>query len=82
MPHWINLQEGMKDIITPCANEPEFYADRSIEVSVDQAEVMCYGCPLIKVCYDYAIADGITAGIWGGVHMDEDDGAIFKEEDF
>lgn len=82
MKHWVALQNGMRDTKTPCAGEPEFYADRSIEVSVDMAEQMCYSCPLIKACYDYAVADNITAGIWGGVHFDEDDGAIFKEEDF
>lgn len=59
-----------------------FYADNSILMSVDDAEKMCYGCPLIKQCYDYAVADGITAGIWGGVIFDEDDGALFEEEDF
>lgn len=78
MKHWIALQDGMKETITPCANQPEFYADRSIEVSVDKAEEMCYGCPLIKVCYDYAVADKITAGIWGGVHFDEDEGVLFE----
>lgn len=82
MPYWIELQEGMKETITPCSGSPEYYADKSIEISVDKAEEMCYACPLIKACYDYAVADNITAGIWGGIHFDEDDGAIFKEEDF
>lgn len=82
MPHWIALQKGLENEQALCAGKPEFYADRSIEVSVDEAEEMCYGCPLIKACYDYAVADKITAGIWGGIHFDEEDIALFEEEDF
>ena len=82
MPLWITLQQGMRDTITPCAGKPEFYADRSAEVSVDKAEEMCYGCPLLKKCYDYAVADNVNAGIWGGVHFDENEVALFEEEDF
>jgi len=78
---WTKLQKGLMDVITPCADSPEFYADRSIEVSVEEAEIMCYGCPLLKQCYDYAVADNITAGIWGGIHFDEDEGALFDEFD-
>lgn len=82
MPHWTKLQLGLRDVTTQCSGNPEYYADKSIEVSALEAEVMCHGCPLIKPCYDYAVADNISAGIWGGLHFDEDDGSIFKEEDF
>ena len=81
MPQWTALQDGMREHLVPCLGKPEFYADRSIEVSVDKAEEMCYGCPLLKQCYDYAVADNITAGIWGGIHFDEDEGALFDEFD-
>lgn len=77
MPLWIELQDGLRDTLTPCTNEPEFYADRSIEMSVEDAEVMCYGCPLLKACYDYAVADNVNAGIWGGIHFDQDEGTLF-----
>ena len=82
MPMWIALQDGMMDNIVPCLGKPEFYADRSAEVSVDKAEEMCYGCPIMKACYDYAVADNINAGIWGGIHFDEETQALFEEEDF
>jgi hypothetical protein len=75
---WLELQEGLRDTTTPCADKPEFYADRSIEVSAEEAEQMCYGCPLLKQCYDYAVADNVNAGIWGGLHFDEDEGALFE----
>lgn len=78
MPHWIALQQGLQENITPCTGNPEYYADRSIEVSADQAEVMCFGCPLIKKCYDYAVADNVNAGIWGGIHFDQDEGTLFE----
>lgn len=75
---WIALQEGLREQLTPCSSNPEFFADRSIEVSADDAEQMCHGCPLIKECYDYAVADEVNAGIWGGIHFDEDDGTLFE----
>ena len=77
---WRELQAGLSKTITPCLGKPEFYADKSLEVSVDKAEEMCYTCPLIKLCYDYAIADNITAGIWGGVHFDIIEEALFESE--
>lgn len=77
MKHWLVLQEGLRENRTPCTNEPEFWADKSIEISVDKAEEMCYGCPLLKQCYDYAVADNVNAGIWGGIHFDQDEGTLF-----
>lgn len=82
VPFWDNLQAGLRDTKTPCADKPEFYADKSTQVSLEQAESMCYGCPLIKPCFDFAIAQNVNAGIWGGVIMDIDDGSLFQEEDY
>lgn len=70
---WDNLQEGLRETITPCTNKPKFWADNSTLMSVQDAEEMCYGCPLLKQCYDFAVAAEITAGIWGGVHFDQED---------
>lgn len=76
---WNALQAGL-EIYTPnCQGKPEYYADKSIEVSVDKAEEMCYNCPLIKQCYDYAVADNVKVGIWGGLHFDEDEGMLFDD---
>lgn len=71
---------GLAKTETPCTGKPEMYADRSIEVSVDKAEEMCYTCPLLKACYEYAVAGKVTAGIWGGVHFDEIEEALFESE--
>lgn len=78
---WKKLRAGLELNVVNCAGKPEFYADRSIEVSIDKAEEMCYNCPLIKQCYDYAVADNVTAGIWGGIHFDQDEGELFDEFD-
>jgi hypothetical protein len=78
---WRALQHGLELHTTPCAGKPEYYADKSIEVTIDKAEEMCYNCPLIKQCYDYAVADNVTAGIWGGIHFDQDEGELFDEFD-
>lgn len=78
---WKKLRAGLELHVTPCAGKPEYYADKSIEVTIDKAEEMCYNCPLIKQCYDYAVADNVTAGIWGGIHFDQDEGELFDEFD-
>jgi hypothetical protein len=77
MPHWIALQEGLRENLVPCTDKPKFWADHSTLMSAQDAEEMCYGCPLIKQCYDYAVADKVNAGIWGGIHFDEDEGTLF-----
>lgn len=75
---WRELQEGLRENITPCMNKPDEYADNSVMKTVDEAEEMCYNCPLLKACYDYAVADKVSAGIWGGVHFDEIEEALFE----
>jgi hypothetical protein len=78
---WAKLQEGLTKFTVNCENKPEYYADKSIEVSADRAEEMCYNCPLIKECYEYAVAGKVNVGIWGGLHFDEDEGVLFDELD-
>jgi Transcription factor WhiB len=64
------LQNALRDTITPCVVAgPEFYADYPDGIDVDTAEEMCYGCPLLKLCYDYAVSDNVEVGIWGGVNF-------------
>jgi len=33
----------------------------------DQAEQLCHGCPLLKQCYDFAVANNEQYGLWGGI---------------
>lgn len=34
--------------------------------TAEEAAAMCYGCPLVKACPNYAYAAKETHGIWGG----------------
>lgn len=81
MSHWNALQDGLREHQVPCAGTPSAWADNSILYSAEDAESMCHGCPLLKQCYDYAVADNVNAGIWGGCHFDEQELALFEEED-
>ena len=45
-------------------------------LTIDQAEELCAGCPLLKQCYDFAVANEEKHGIWGGI----DFGAIQDED--
>ena len=72
-----------------CKDNPYYYVDyngREEEdqddfdqhriLTIDECEELCAGCPLLKLCYDFAVANDEKHGIWGGV----DFGAI-KDED-
>lgn len=74
-----------QDPIYPCLNNPYFYMDYDglglekegqngpVSISDDDAEALCYGCPLLKPCYDYAVAAEMTDGIWGGINFGTQD---------
>jgi hypothetical protein len=77
----------------PCLNNPYFYMDydgmgfedeegRALykHITADEAEILCHGCPLIKQCYDFAVANEEKAGIWGGIDFSADDNALFPED--
>jgi len=67
---YIQLQNALTDVSTPCVVAgPKFFVDYSENIDVDTAEQMCYGCPLLKLCYDYAVADNVQVGVWGGVNL-------------
>jgi len=78
---WYDLQQGLRENTVNCAGKPDEWADNSIWYSPDEAEAMCHGCPLLKSCYDFAVAQEVNAGIWGGIHFDEDEGLLFEEGD-
>ena len=77
----------------PCLNNPYFYMDydgygfedeegRSLykHITSDEAESLCHGCPLIKQCYDFAVANDEKSGIWGGIDFSIDQNALFPED--
>jgi WhiB family transcriptional regulator, redox-sensing transcriptional regulator len=35
--------------------------------SAEPARQICAGCPVRQLCLDYALSQGITDGIWGGL---------------
>jgi len=45
-------------------------------LTVDECESLCAGCPLLKQCYDFAVANEEKFGIWGGI----DFGAMQDED--
>jgi hypothetical protein len=45
-------------------------------LTVDECETLCADCPLLKQCYDFAVANEEKYGIWGGI----DFGAIEDED--
>jgi hypothetical protein len=50
-------------------------------LTVDECEELCSGCPLLKVCYDFAVANDEKYGIWGGINFGADYDALFDMED-
>ena len=78
---WRQFQDELRDIETPCkVAGPEFFADNTHWITDDEAEEMCHGCPLLKLCYDYATAQGEVAGIWGGIRFGDREEALFELE--
>lgn len=57
------------EIETACRIDPTFYIDTPEDVELDKAEEMCYNCPLLKLCYDFAVASNQEWGVWGGVNF-------------
>jgi hypothetical protein len=52
--------------IYPCISNPDLYTDTDF-LTEDECEEICHGCPLLKQCYDFAVANGEQNGVWGGV---------------
>lgn len=79
-PAFDEFNEALKVTVVPCrGREDEFteYADPRPSrdepdaalrpmPSAPQAEAMCSGCPLIDLCREYAHADKVDFGVWGG----------------
>jgi hypothetical protein len=72
---WIRLSEKQDEHASyPCKDNPYFYTDFSDQneqrvVTGEDAEQLCYGCPLIKECYEFATLNKEEYGIWGGINF-------------
>jgi WhiB family redox-sensing transcriptional regulator len=38
---------------------------------IEEAKVVCLRCLVIDACLRFALEDGLTAGVWGGLTEDE-----------
>lgn len=63
-----DLQEKLRDTDTPCKQIPDIF-DEAEYLSDDTAENICHGCPLLKQCYDFAVASNQEWGVWGGINF-------------
>ena len=62
--------------VYPCANNPWLFTDSDF-LSLEDCEQLCHGCPLLKACYDFAIANDEKYGVWGGVNFSIDPDELF-----
>jgi hypothetical protein len=70
MEQWQKLQSGIRASGSlPCQKNPTPYIDDPYTVSDDEAEELCYKCPLLRECYQFAKANNEEYGIWGGVNF-------------
>ena len=66
---WERLCKAQDDNpVYPCANNPHLFTDTDF-LTEDESEEICHGCPLLKQCYDFAVANGEQHGIWGGINF-------------
>jgi hypothetical protein len=79
------LHEAMEEARTwPCKDNPYYYQDyddtdfqdkggKQIPtlLTEDYCEQLCSGCPLLKLCYDFAVANDEVHGVWGGINFTE-----------
>ena len=77
------LHEAMEEVkVWPCKDNPYFYVDYDnlgFEhdsggprlLTEDQCEQLCSECPLLKLCYDFAVLNEEKHGIWGGIDFTE-----------
>lgn len=86
----VKLSEAQEEYkVWNCKDNPYYYTDydgygfedeegrgNHRALSIDETEALCAGCPLLKLCYDFAVANEEEHGIWGGV----DFGAIQDED--
>ena len=64
---WVKLSEKLDEVqVYPCANNPEDYTDTE-PPSDDECEALCFGCPAIRECYNFALDNDEEYGVWGGI---------------
>lgn len=62
------LQRKLEVTEVPCRYKLDEF-DNPEKVDDNRAEELCHGCPLLKQCYDFAVASKQEYGIWGGINF-------------
>jgi hypothetical protein len=62
------LQKGLETADVPCRYSQDVF-DNPENVDDNWAEELCHGCPLLKQCYEFAVASNQEYGIWGGINF-------------
>lgn len=78
---WYDLQTGIKQYAPQdlnCTSDPYLYIDGPDMVDDEQSELLCHGCPLLKQCYDFAVASEQQWGIWGGINFTKQEDGLFE----
>jgi hypothetical protein len=73
---WYALTEAFAQVsgnTVPCVLDPRLYIDEPEYVSEDLAEKICFGCPLLKQCYDFAVESKQEWGVWGGINFTKEE---------
>lgn len=63
-----DLMKDVAETMTPCKEVPDIF-DEAETLSDETSENICYGCPLLKKCYDFAVASNQEWGVWGGINF-------------
>lgn len=91
MPQWRALLDAQeREVYYPCLMNPYYYMDydgygfedenghgNATPITAEVAESLCFQCPLIKQCYDFAVANNEKFGVWGGINFGLDEDQLF-----
>ena len=66
---------GWADHAACLREEPELFFpignSGPVLVQIEEAKAVCNRCPVIDACLRFAMENGMTAGVWGGLTADE-----------
>ena len=77
---WATLMEAIDQLPTadvPCQSDPDlfFFDEELCDVTPweanNMAKALCASCPVKFLCAEYAIADDVRYGVWGGLTPSE-----------
>lgn len=60
-----DFEEAQKHVTAKCQDNPGPWMDWEEPPTPEDARKLCFGCPLVKACANYATAAQETHGVWG-----------------